>query len=353
MRAMENNDASNASDGLAYWIPVEGLTVRTRWPIGAVTLCPSEDALGRLQEQSDAEWGERFAPFLAEIQAGSVAEVVAQDADEAIDLVGQAIDLLRVFQHVRHFTTDLAQFGLPGDLRHEAIHFARVTADDIGYGVRSRGQARGWTFSDPEAWPQAKVFLAVARAIGRDDVSEGHRRALIGSQLLSEALLEQRGTFRMVALVSALEAWLLPRAGTAQTFRLARAVAYFGCGRHDNDLCGRGRETCPYLELDPDNSSDRRRIRQLREKGAEPPWRCSEWHRVVDWYEVRSDVVHGAGPDISFREATNALYWTARYLAEPILEWLVAHPDDPIGELEAAFSSLPTAPDWASRLGPL
>ena len=125
--------------------------------------------------------------------------------------------------------------------------------------------------------------------------------------MLSQALVEQRGTFKMVELVGALEAWLLPRRAAGQTFRLARAIAYFGCGRGDDDLCGRSRATCPYLELNPDIPAERSKLKRLRIKGALPPWRCSEWHRVVDWYDDRSEVVHGSGPVISYKEASNSL----------------------------------------------
>jgi hypothetical protein len=66
--------------------------------------------------------------------------------------------------------------------------------------------------------------------------------------LLSQALVEQRGTFKMVELVSA---GSLANSGTgaAQTFRSAREVAFFGCGRQNGDLCGRSPDACPHLEL--------------------------------------------------------------------------------------------------------
>lgn len=152
----------------------------------------------------------------------------------------------------------------------------------------------------------------------------------------------------MGELVGALEAWLLPRSSTGQTFRLARAIAFFGCGRQDGDLCGRSRETCPYLELNPDVDAERRKLKRLQAAGARPPWRCSEWHRVVGWYDDRSDVVHGAGPVISYKEASRAAHWVCRNLAEPILQWLADHPADPVGALATEIAGLPPAPDWAA-----
>lgn len=138
----------------------------------------------------------------------------------------------------------------------------------------------------------APVFHWAASAISASSPCESQRRALIGIQLLSQALVEQRGTFKMVELVGALEAWLLPRRAAGQTFRLARAIAYFGCGGGDDDLCGRSRATCPYVELNPDISAERSKLKRLRIKGAIPPWRCSEWHRVVAaWADVLPSVL--------------------------------------------------------------
>jgi len=62
--------------------------------------------------------------------------------------------------------------------------------------------------------------------------------------------------------------------------------------------------------------------------------------------------VHGAGLTIEMSEASNALYWAMRYLAEPILDFLSAHEDEPIEELEREIAALPTMPGWEARLGP-
>ena len=69
----------------------------------------------------------------------------------------------------------------------------------------------------------------------------------------------------MIGFASALEAWLLRRSAGPQTLRLARQVSWFGCGAHDNDLCGRARPICPYLHLSPDDKRDRKRLDTLRQ----------------------------------------------------------------------------------------
>jgi hypothetical protein len=98
-------------------------------------------------------------------------------------------------------------------------------------------------------------------------------------------------------------------------------------------------------------NAERNQLKQLRIQGARPPRRCAEWHRVVDWYEDRSGVVHGSGPVISYKEASNALYWVCLNLTEPILQWLTEHPTDSVAALDAEIAALPPAPDWEARFG--
>jgi hypothetical protein len=333
-----------------FHVPIEGLTVPADWAIGPVFVRPAAEALKDARDGQ--EWGvDRIEKVVAEQASGAIAVVVADDIDTALDLISQAIDVLRVLQHVRHFTSQLTQFGIAGDVSHGVVAYLRTDGEQRGQGFSRRGEAIGWAFSDPDEWVNAPAFQWAAGAIGAVSPGESRRRALIGIQLLSQSLLEQRGTFKMVELVGALEAWLLPRQVGGQTFRLARAIAFFGCGRHDGDLCGRSRDTCPYLQLNPGIEAERRKLKRLQAKGEMPPWRCSEWHRVVDWYDNRSEVVHGSGPVISYKEASSALYWVCRYLAEPILQWLADHETEPVEALESEMAALPPGPDWEALLG--
>ena len=334
-----------------FYVPIEGLTVTDDWNVGPVVVIPTDRAMVELDDLDLPGDPSGFRSAVEAQRAGAIAKVHATDHDRAIDLVAGAVDVLRVFQHVRHFTTQLTQFGIEGDIGRGVVPYAVSQGERSGVGYKRRGDALGWTFSEPSEWTQADAFHWVANAIGSDVVSEAERRALVAVQLLSDAIVEQRGTFKMVALVTALEALVLERNGSSQTFQLARKIAYFGCGGHSGDLCGRTRVTCPYLELDPANRQELKTLKRLRTKGALPPWRCSEWHRVVDWYDLRSDVVHGAGPEVSYRDASQALHWVLRYLTEPILNWLRDHPTDPELELAAAIRALPKAPDWEARLG--
>lgn len=337
---------------LTFLVPIQGLTVLTDWKVGPVIVRPVTTASDDAQQGTALRHDERFDSLVAEQRAGAFAQAEADDLDGAIDLVAQAVDVLRVLQHVRHYEYLVTpQFGIAGDVGGGVVPFVQVDDGLTGHGFSYRGNPFGWIFSDPDEWTNAPVFRWVGDAIGASSPTESQRRALIGIQLLSQALIERRGAFKMVELVGALEAWLLPRQAGGQTFRLARATAYFGCGRHEGKLCGRSRDTCPYLELNPGKEGERSKLKLLRIKGAQPPWRCAEWHRVVDWYDERSDVVHGSGPVISYKDASNALHWVCRHLAEPILQWLADHPIDPVNALETEIAALPPGPDWEARLG--
>jgi hypothetical protein len=181
--------------------------------------------------------------------------------------------------------------------------------------------------------------------------SDGGRRALIGAQLLSQAILDHRPAIKMLSVVTALEAMLLKRETHSQTMRLARHVVFFGCGRHHSSLCGRDRPTCPYLALNPGSSGDRKKLMRLAELGStESGWRCSEWFRAVDWYKIRSAIAHGDGHAVSARDADTAEYWVLKYLTEPILDWLAEHPDDPVVALEERIGALPLPADWEATL---
>jgi hypothetical protein len=336
-----------------FAVPIEGLIVPAEWAVGPVRVRPADAVLAKVRADAPAVALDRFESLVAELRAGAFAEVDASDIESAVAIVGQAVDVLRVFQHVRHYITTLGQFGIAGDVSRGLMSYTIDDGSSTTYGFVSRGEAVGWTFSDPSEWSQDVTFQWAASAIGASEGSEAQSRALIGIQMLAQAFVEQRPALKMVQTVTALEAWLLPRRTRSQTFRLARAISYFGCGRHRSEQCGREKDTCPYLGLNPDVEADRQRLRLLRDHGADPPWLCSEWHRVVDWYDLRSDVVHGAGPVISMREASSSLYWVARWLAEPILDFLRTHPDDPVRALEREIDVLPTMPDWEARLGPL
>lgn len=288
------------------------------------------------------------ARFVEELEQGTVALVEAADIDAALDLVTQATDLLRVFQKkgARHRTT---MFGLPGQLYRSHVRYLTV-GDRAGPGVRNRGEAVGCTFDDAahDAWLGSRTFTSLAALVGVDHpLEEGHRRALLGVQLLSQAVLEHRPAFKILNLMIALESMLLERQKGQQTLRLLRRVTYFTCGKASDSLCGRDRPTCQFLKLDPGNKADQKqldRLRKLAHMG--PPWWCGEWARYEHWYWLRSAVAHGDDQPVTAKDASKAEYWIFMWTLEPLLEWLVEHPASPLVELDKALAALGPVPDW-------
>ncbi|HEX2322304.1 MAG TPA: hypothetical protein VHJ18_25260 [Streptosporangiaceae bacterium] len=178
-------------------------------------------------------------------------------------------------------------------------------------------------------------------------LDEGARRALLGVQLLSQAILEYRPAFKILNLVIALESMLLERNHGPQTLRLLRRATYFTCGRAYDSMCGRDRAACQFLALDPAIRGDRQQLdwlRRLAEMG--PPWRCSEWLSYAHWYDLRSSVAHGDDEPVTAEEASQAEYWIFMWAVEPLLQWLVEHPGNPVEELDQALAALEPVPDW-------
>lgn len=343
-----------------YLVPIPSLGVPGPWQVGRVTFRTRTDGEALLAkhppyESPDDAVARDVREILAAANNGSVAEVTGHaEPAEAVEAVRTALDALRLFQLSRR-TTSTTAFGLPGDLYQSAIRYIRVDQRST-MGAQFRGDHAGWAFaqSDIDDWSQSAAFQFLSAALIDPGRSEGAHRAVVGLQLFNRAALEHRSGLKMVLLSSALEAWLLSRQRGSQAMRLARYIGWFGCGRHDGDLCGRNRPICPYLHLRPESSRDRKRLSRLRNLGNRfTPWRCSEWHRLTDWYDSRSEVVHGEVFAVEDRAAGNAEYWIAHYLAEPILEWLGEHEDSPIEDLESELNRIDDPPRWTEMLAAL
>ena len=344
-----------------YLVPIPGLTVPGPWPVGKVTLHPIDHADYLLAGAPPAKFrdggdiGPEIDRIIEAAAGGTIADVrEVASADEALAAVRIALDALRLFAASRRITRTLP-FGLPGDLAHGIVHYISIGVVAAPGWARA-GEPVGGGFDQTDHEASGRISGVQVPQLGdrRSQCVAQRERAAIGAQLFSRAAIEQRPDIKMLGVVATLEAWLLTRGNGPQTHRLARRVSWFGCGRHDDDLCGRSRPVCPYLRLQP--GRDGAKLTKLRTLGnTYAPWRCSEWHRVMDWYDARSDTAHGADPaDVEEKkEADSAEFWVARYLAEPILDWLRTHPDDPLGALDTALDEIPEPTDWAAMVAAL
>jgi len=341
----------------SFLIPIVNLRVPRQWPVGRVVIHPGSDVERLLElapplDSKNDRLRDRVVQILGTAENGSIGEVQGcVEIDDAIDALRSSLDALRLFHYSRR-RSQTTSFGLPGDLYQSKIEYVS-TWERSAPGGRFRGDVAGWEFDQIAAddWSNSQVFKFLSGALAHPEANEGSRRASIGTQLFSRAATEHRRDLKMIGLASALEAWLLRRQPGHQTLRLARHVSWFGCGRHNDDLCGRARPICPYLRLSPDNRADRQRLSTLRDLGnTHVAWRCSEWHQVMDWYDSRSGAAHGDPTAVNEEEASSAEFWIAHYLAEPIIEWLRTHPDDPIGDLEREVDLAARPSRWEEML---
>lgn len=341
----------HVADGTQVYVPIEGLNVPEPFPVGCVTFRSAADVVDHLDGDVPASVLGELREMVRARSVTAFAEVPLDEVEQAVELAARAVDVLRVYERHGHDFALHAHFGVASQLRATRVPCVFVGPGLRGVSVVPDSNFTGTTI-DHVAFANDELFQWLAGSIGDRAPSEGQRRALVGVEMLSEAIIAPPRP-AAAALVTALEAWLKPDRDGALTFTLARSVAFLACGSHNNVQCGRGSDTCPYLALDPTESGVPRKLKRLRQAGTEPPWRCAEWQIAIDWYELRSDVVHGKRPEVDRREMARHVHRVYRRLALPILRWLADHPEDPIGDLDVAIAGLPTPPDWEAILGPM
>ncbi|MCP3913485.1 MAG: hypothetical protein GY713_21365 [Actinomycetia bacterium] len=330
-------------------IPVPSLTVPEAWRVGRVIFHPSKSARGLITDAPpfDSQGGwltQAVFEVLDSSATGSIAEVPeASDIHEALEALRSSLSVLRLFQASRRSWTETT-FGVGADVGTAVIRYVSIW-ERSAPGATVEGHFTGYTFEREalDDWGQSDAFQFLSEALV-DQSDEGRKRAVRGTLLFDRAALEHRPDLRMLGFASALEAWFHGEERGPKKYRLARHVAWFGCGTHNGDLCGRARPICPYLHLRP---TDQKRLLTLRGLGnTYTSWRCSEWHRVMDWYDARSAVAHGELNEVSKKEGDQPEFWISHYLAEPILLWLRDHPSDPTGELQRLLNSQPDPAGW-------
>ena len=341
-----------------FLLPVEGLTITEPWELGPITLHPGADLESLLGRPAEKLFNHKIAGpvyrlTFDEIAKSAVAQVNGSDIDAALDLVNVAIDLLRIFQKTKHNMSETTMFGLPGQIYRSKIQYL-TAGEDGGMGWRYKGESLAFTFDSQShaEWVNSRIFPALASFIGRSEgKADGPRRAILGVQLMSQAVLEHRPAFKMLNLIVGLESMLLERQTQSQGFRLARRASYFTCILATNSMCGRDRPTCQSLALNPDDNSSRRALVRLRALAeGDTRWRCSEWLNYLNWYDLRSSVAHGNDSLIDQEKASSAEYWILSWAMVPVLSWLMDHPDYPLESLDEAIAALPPVPGWQNPI---
>lgn len=323
-------------------VPLEGLHVQVRGEIGPITLLPPDEA------QQLAAQTPRVGTFIDEdldrALAGGGALVESGDLQSggddrqrgrsAIELVSTGLALLRVF-HQAMSVMETPHFGIPGDTWSAHVSFLMMGNQSAAGWIR-RGHHRGvhYTAEQRDALNASPGWRFAAEGIGHPRPSDGHRRALMGVELASRAVLETRPDMQLLHAVLAAEAMLLERSRNSQSLLLARRNAFLLCGLERQSRCGRDRPACPLLTIHPNDKAGPTELQRQASL-------CSEWARVLDWYDLRSDVVHGATNEIDEQDARQATFWVTHRLMPQALKWFASHPEVPIHDLEAAVTALP------------
>jgi hypothetical protein len=115
-------------------------------------------------------------------------------------------------------------------------------------------------------------------------------------------------------------------------------------------MCGRDRDACPYLILNPDEKSNRPLLNNLIFEGSSKAgWRFLCWSAIIDWYDERSTTVHGRNTGQPTGTASEVRYWIATQLIDPIIDWLALHRESPIVDLQSELNNLSKPAGWEQK----
>lgn len=347
---------------------VIGLVVEESFSLGKARFFTHSDGLARLaevfQEPPTSPFfagprGEFMKPntTLIELPMGTLNAGPTLDLlilpGAAISSARRTLDVLRVLYCGEVNNKYFPIFGLDGELVRGAITFlvprSGVSGGNIS-SIRTAGHILGVTLSKSilDRWRAGKVFRFLDESLRSPDSSDGARRALLGTSLLSTSILERNPDVALVLAMAALEALTMPEGTGGKTFKLARHLTWFGCLVVDErNQCGRHRDSCPYLILNPDDDKERNDLQKIKEIAeSKTGWLCSEWMRIVKWYDTRSTTVHGRSLGHSEGIADTAQHHITTRLYQPVIRWLADHPNNPIGDLEEVLNTLPRPANW-------
>ncbi len=260
-----------------FLLPIPSLTVEDCWRIGNVSLLPAGSVAGLIATQRKSE-GRPSHPIDsiidrehgARLNETTVAQVEATTPRVAYEMVSDALAIVRLFQHSRFLSvnTDWQTFGLPGQVRSWAVEYIDLDAGPGG-GSFFDGAAAGWEFSvaDRLAFDSDPGLRYLCQALSKSEESRTafEHGAMIAARLFSASSLTYDADHKVLATVAALEVLLGEGGAAAQTYAVARRGAFLYCavGTSPPSMCGRDRNSCPYLALSPSRKRDRNRVDAL------------------------------------------------------------------------------------------
>ena len=336
-----------------FAIPVEGLRVSKDFLIGVVEIFPSVDELPFLDSVSKYEDFEKSIVRSGE-EYRAVAVVECASIDIALEMVAEALSVLRVFQYSQTQFANYTHFGIPGEIKAQKIFYYKHGSEGSGPAFRGTGLHLGYNFSAEaiDDWEKHPLCLLAATAINNPEASLGAKLALNGARLFAQSILVKDPDFRVLLVIAALEGMLSQENGVTGRYSLARMLTYLSCW--NSGSCGNIQgKPCPYLLFDPDlGKEERGLLKKLGNMAREDVrWRCSDWLEIDDWYQTRSGVAHGRPEGTDSKDAANFAYRSYRRGMAPALTWLQEHPTSPAEDLVAALKELKAdGIDWKTAV---
>ena len=334
-----------------FLFPVKGLltSIDLTLSIGSVQLLSPAQAREKLNEAIDRS-------AIPEVLLGSVEDfdtelggcvaalVDADNREDAVDLVETALDVLRTFLYTR-VVAQMPSFGITDGFLGAAVQYADLCSGGIGSFRIGHFTGVHVTAETVAAYEESHISGVAGAAVGSRAATPAQAQALAAIRLASQALLTHDPGMRTVLAMTAAEVLLFAPGEGSRSLRLAQRAAFLVCGLPKGQLCGRGRPSCLILKADlADDGDGYKQLQKVEKLGnVDTRWRCSEWHHVLDWYAIRSQLVH-EGKKVDRRDASRVVYWLVSSLLPAALEWYGGHPESPNAQLVAAMRALPEPP---------
>lgn len=269
--------------------------------------------------------------------------VVAASVEEARPQARDAVAVVRLYQRARYprIPLDEQTFGLAADVvSRREDYWATTRKRLVGGGGRWHGVLATWSFTkdDVKAFDADPRFAFLQAALIATNPNEVQRRALLAVQVRDSARVTLPPSLRIIDAAVALEALVGDEKSRDKAHRIARRLAYLGCGQPDS-RCGRHRLACFYLAS---KSTDDVMKGIATWNAAGHPGICSEYWRTRELFDDRNHAVH-EGRAFSEDEARDRVYQADQHLLS-FLDWAAQlHPTARSKGIEALDAEVATA----------
>lgn len=289
-----------------FLFPVEGLltNIDLTMDIGSVQLLSPDRANEKLSEAIDRS-------ALPEVLIGSVEDfaiklrgcvaalVDADSREDAVDLVEAALDVFRTFLYTRAMA-QMPSFGITEGVLGAAVQYADLSSGGIGWFRIGHFVGVHVTAETVAAYNDSRFSGVPGVAVGSSEATPAQAQALAAIRLASQALIAHDSGMQTVLAMTAAEVLLFGPGEASKNFRLAQRAAFLVCGLPEDQLCGRGRPSCPILKVDlADDGGGYKQLQRVEKLGnVDARWRSL------------SGITSSTGTTSVLKSSTRARQWT-------------------------------------------